>query len=105
MRWVWLGWLVLAVVSYELVRAFVVRAALRWYAGRVRKTIREQGVRLDAFKFGNKQLIKEELENDLRLNAYLVERARDSGEAIEDLRARVETYIEEIVPAFNLLSY
>ncbi|MCC6807147.1 MAG: 1-acyl-sn-glycerol-3-phosphate acyltransferase [Deltaproteobacteria bacterium] len=71
----------------------------------MRRSVRERGVHLDAFKFGNKALIREEIENDLRLNAYLVARANQTGESLEELRRRVDTYVEEIIPAFNLLSY
>lgn len=82
-----------------------VRWIFRTYGARVRRRMRERGVHLDAFKYGGKLLVREEIENDLRLNAYLLERAKSGAENIDALRRRVDEYLEEIMPAFNLLSY
>ena len=96
--------LALAIPLYELLRWQVLgraRAALlrnaRGYAAR-------HGVRVDLFKFGGKQLVREELLND-RTVARAMAAAAEAGERPTDVRERVEQYIDEIVPAFSISAY
>src|SRR3954469_9702274 len=96
--------LALAIPLYELLRWQVLgraRAALlrnaRGYAAR-------HGVRVDLFKFGGKQLVREELVND-RVIVRAMMAAVDAGERPTEVRERVEEYIDEIVPAFSLTAY
>ena len=94
----------IALPLYELVRW----RALRWTRAtllrRARSYATRHAVRVDLFKFGGKQLVREELLNDRAvLRAMAV--AADAGERPTEVRDRVERYIDEIVPAFSLTAY
>src|SRR5512138_3562527 len=93
-----------ALPLYELLRWKVlgrVRASLR---DRARAYAAQHGVRVDLFKFGGKQLVREELLND-RAVVRAMMAAVELGERPTDVRDRVEEYIDEIVPAFSLAAY
>ena len=107
--------ILLAVLLYEVLRFVLVRALARSLHGRARKFAVRHGVRVDLFKFGGKQLVREELLNDLVITRAMLQAA--AGELVgrdgkplprerpEDVRRRVEEYIDEIVPAFSLAAY
>lgn len=104
----WLAWILAGLVfllTYEILRALILRRLKRRFLRSIDRTIHEKRIRLDPFKFTQRFLIREELLNDVELNTAMVERARASGRRVDDIRDEVETYIEEIVPAFNLVSY
>ena len=104
----WLAWLLAGLVLllfYEILRALILGRLKRRFLRSIDRTIHEKRIRLDPFKFTQRFLIREEILNDVELNAAMVERARASGRRVDDIRDEVETYIEEIVPAFNLVSY
>jgi len=61
-------------------------------------------VRVDLFKFGGKQLAREELFNDMAVQRAMLAAAQ-AGERAEDVRRRGEEYVDEIVPAFSLSAY
>src|SRR4051812_8130872 len=96
--------LAVAVPLYELLRW----RALRWARASLQRKARgyaeQHGVRVDLFKFGGKLLVREELLNDRAIGRAMVA-AMEQGEGATDVRARVETYIDEIVPAFSLTAY
>src|SRR5207302_8279928 len=80
------------------------------------KTFAERhGVRVDLFKYGGKHMVREALLNDLVITRAMLRAAageltgRDGkplpAERPEQTRARVEEYIDEIVPAFSLAAY
>ena len=104
----WLAWVLAGFVLllfYEILRALILGRLKRRFLRSIDRTIHEKRIRLDPFKFTQRFLIREEILNDVELNAAMVERARASGRRVDDIRDEVETYIEEIVPAFNLVSY
>jgi glycerol-3-phosphate O-acyltransferase len=104
----WLAWMVglLALLAaYEILRALLIRAFLRRLRRSVDRSIREKGVRLDRFKFTQKFLVRDEILNDVEVNAAIVETAAAGGRRVDDVRELVEQYIDEIVPAFSLVSY
>src|SRR3954464_13403039 len=96
--------LAVAVPLYELLRW----RALRWARASLQRKARgyaeQHGVRVDLFKFGGKLLVREELLNDRAIGRAMMA-AMDQGERATDVRARVESYIDEIVPAFSLTAY
>jgi glycerol-3-phosphate O-acyltransferase len=71
----------------------------------VDRSIREKDVRLDRFKFTQGFVIRDEILNDVEINAAIVERAGETGRRVDDVREEAEAYIDEIVPAFSLVSY
>lgn len=97
--------LVLSILLYELLRASVLRAFRLRLERDVSRFLSTHGVRLDRFRFTQKPWIRQTLLDDADLAAFSVERARAEGQGVEAIRARIEAYIEEIVPYFNLLSY
>jgi hypothetical protein len=71
----------------------------------VDRAIREKGVRLDRYKFTQKFLIRDEILNDVEVNAAMLDRAAATARRVDDVREEVEGYIDEIVPVFSLVSY
>jgi len=96
--------LLLAVLGYELVRWSVLRTVRERLHRRARRFAQRHGVRVDLFKFGGKLLVREELLNDMVVQRAMLAAAH-SGEPAEEVRRRVESYIDEIVPAFSLAAY
>src|SRR5260221_3553108 len=94
----------LAIPLYEVARHLAVRAMRERLQKRARSYAEPHGVRIDLFKFGGKLLVREELLNDRALLQAMAA-AADKGERPEDVRERVEEYIDEIVPAFSLAAY
>jgi len=94
----------LAFLGYELIRWAVLRTLRERLHRRARRFAQRHGVRVDLFKFGGKLLVREELLNDLVVQRAMLAAAQ-SGEPAEEVRRRVEAYIDEIVPAFSLAAY
>src|SRR5437868_1986968 len=94
----------IALPLYELLRYRILRRLRESQRRKARSYAEEHGVRVDLFKFGGKQLVREELLND-RAILKAMEAAADAGERPTDVRQRVEEYIDEIVPAFSLAAY
>src|SRR2546421_243233 len=91
----------IALPLYELLRYRLLRGVRESQRRKARSYAEEHGVRVDLFKFGGKQLVREELLND-RAILRAMEAAADAGERPTEVRQRVEEYIDEIVPAFPL---
>ncbi len=96
--------LVVALPLYEALRYFGLKRLREYWRDRARRYAAQYDVRVDLFKFGGKLLVREELLND-RVILRAVSAAVEQGERPEDVRARVEEYIDEIVPAFSLTAY
>jgi glycerol-3-phosphate O-acyltransferase len=94
-----------AIVAYEVLRALVVRAVARRMRRRAQEFVRRHDVRLDQFKFMNKVFIEAELMNDPDLNRRIVAAAQAEGRTVYEVRTDVASWIDEIVPFFNLSSY
>ena len=94
----------IALPLYELLRYRILRRVRESQRRKARSYAEEHGVRVDLFKFGGKQLVREELLND-RAILRAMEAATDAGERPTEVRQRVEEYIDEIVPAFSLAAY
>ena len=95
----------LILVVYELLRASILRRLLLALQRSVSRYLRENRVRLDRFKFTQKHYLREALLDDPELAATMISMARTGEVGIAELHRRVEVYIEEIVPYFNLVSY
>ena len=96
--------LLLALLGYELIRWALLRALRERMHRRARRFAQRHGVRVDLFKFGGKLLVREELLNDRVVQSAMLA-AGEAGEPAEEVRRRVEGYIDEIVPAFSLAAY
>ncbi len=93
------------ILLYESVRSILLtRIKDRLYRS-VRDYLEKNQIRLDKYKFMHKVMVKQELMNDEEIHREIIRHARDKDMKIHDVQDRVEEYIEEIVPFFNLLSY
>ncbi len=85
-----------------------VRAARRWlrrfFFRLAVRTRRELGVRLNPVTLTRKQKLKAELLEDPALAAFVASQASASGRPEEALWADANEYLEEIIPAFKLLT-
>ncbi len=100
-----LGLIAGTILVYELLRASVLRRLMLRMQRSASGYLARHRVHLDRFKFVQKHYIREALMNDRVLAEFMLEQSRADGTPIEELRHRTETYIEEIVPFFNLVSY
>ena len=96
--------LAIALPLYEALRYFALKKLREHWQDRARRYAAQYDVRVDLFKFGGKLLVREELLND-RVILRAVTAAVEQGERPEDVRARVEEYLDEFVPAFSLTAY
>ena len=93
------------IIAYEIVRGLVLSMLKSRLSRSAREYIQSNRVRLDKYKFMNRVVIKHELMNDPDINREIIAHAGEKDTSIREVRNRVEDYIEEIVPFFNLLSY
>jgi len=79
------------------IRRILDRAAVR--------VVRRHRARIDRFKLARRGFVRALLVADARLIAAVHEHARTTGESEEATWRRVDAYIREIVPFFNILAY
>ncbi len=70
-----------------------------------RRIRREFKARIDRFKHTDKDRVRRALLEDAEVAAAARRHAEDMGETEAEAWGRVRTYVEEIVPDFNLVSY
>ncbi|HDP79397.1 MAG TPA: hypothetical protein ENN21_00985, partial [Spirochaetes bacterium] len=93
------------IILYEILRGLVLGKIREKLYRSVTEYIDEHKVRLDRFKLIHKLVVKQELLNNSEIHQAIIEHASEKGIRIPQVQEQVETYIEEIVPFFNLLSY
>ncbi|HWA56435.1 MAG TPA: 1-acyl-sn-glycerol-3-phosphate acyltransferase [Gemmatimonadales bacterium] len=94
--------LLVAAVALVLATRSVLRARLEQWAKRV---LLEFRARTDRYKLVHRERIREVLLNDARVEAAVQDHARLHGADPAQVRRRVNEYVDEIVPFFNVLSY
>jgi len=102
---VWSVSIVAAIAAYELLRASLLRRVRLRLERSVSQYLNRHRVRLDRFKFLDKHYIREALLADPAVAGFAAERARIEGIPVTEAVLRVEEYVDEIVPFFNLVSY
>jgi glycerol-3-phosphate O-acyltransferase len=70
-----------------------------------RRAIHQFGARLDRYKLMSRRAIRAELLRDSAIGEALDRHCHARGLSPPEARVRVERYVEEIVPFFNVLSY
>lgn len=101
----WVLALIAGIAGYELVRWLVLRRLRgRLRAGAVR-FVRRHRIQLESARFIDRVWIREALAQDPAVEEAIVQVARQSGESPALLRARADTYAEEISPYFSLAAY
>ncbi len=106
--WTVLWWLFLFAAYtgvYELLRYVLFRKAGLAFRRSAQEFVERHQVQIARFQFANKLLVRQTLLNDPDIHAATAIHARDAHCSLEEARTRVETYVEEIVPAFNFISY
>src|SRR5690348_7458980 len=73
----------------------------RWAA----RTVLRFRARVDRFKLHRRTFVREQLLDDPRVAEAVREHAESTGASDREAWARVEGYIEEIVPFFNIIAY
>ena len=87
----------MALGALWLVRRWADRAAVR--------VVHRFGARVNRFKLTRKGYIRDTLMANPRIAAAAEQHARDHGLAEKEAWRRVERYVDEIVPFFNILAY
>jgi len=82
-------------------RAVLRRRLRRW----ARNALRQFRVRTDRYKLVERDRIREALLQDPQVEAAIARYAEENGTAESQVRIRVNQYVDEIVPFFNVLSY
>ena len=85
------------VIAVVVLRRRATRIALR--------ALHRSRSRVDRFKLAKKPFIREMLLGDETIAEAVQEHARDNGISEAETWRRVESYIDEIVPFFNILTY
>src|SRR6187431_2193889 len=84
-------------MALDFLRSKVNRSAIR--------SVRKRGARIDRFKLTAKSRIREALLADPEIAKAVKAHAHDNDLAADDVWARVNQYIDEIVPFFNIIAY
>lgn len=71
----------------------------------VTKFVSRHQISIDRYKFTHKYLIKDDLLNDDEINQEILKHAKEHDLRLEIVRDKVASYIDEIVPFFNILSF
>lgn len=93
------------IIIYEIIRAILISSLKGKFNRSVKDFIEKNRIRLDNYKFMHKVVVKHELLNDPAIHEAIIAHAKEKGLTIQEVEDHVEEYIDEIVPAFNLLSY
>lgn len=95
-----------ALAAVALVVAFVFRERLRRRANRVaaRAVLRYRS-RVDRFKLIGRPYVRERLLGDPEVAAAVRDHAREQGVPEAEVWKRVDDYVREIVPFFNIIAY
>lgn len=108
MHWVVLSYVatfVAAILVYELIRSWIKRRLRRRFERNLQTFLNNPDLYHQSFKFTNKLVIKNQLLADPEIHETMLRFAQREGVSLEDARRRVESYVEEMVPNFNMLSY
>ena len=94
-----------AIILYEILRSIVKRAIKRSFERDLAKFLKSPDLYAQHFKFTNRLVIRQQLLSDPEINAKILEFAKRENRPIDEVQRKVEGYVEEILPHFNLLSY
>jgi glycerol-3-phosphate O-acyltransferase len=98
------GFLFAGVITLWAVRR--TREAIRvWFRRAVLRAVHRFQVRIDRYKLVRRSVIRDEVLLDDQIHAAIREHCREHHLSEPEVRARVESYVREIVPFFNVLSY
>lgn len=99
------GAVVVGLAVYEGARYATVRALKNRWQRSIGDFLRRHAVQLEHFRFIDRVWVRQTLLQDPELDRLAAARAAETGETIGEVRARIEVWLDEIVPFFNLFSY
>jgi glycerol-3-phosphate O-acyltransferase len=106
LQWTGIAALLLGAAAIVLWAVRSTREAMRrWFHDRALTAVRRFRTRVDRYKLVERDRIRDELLLDREVHAAIARHCREHGTPEPEVRARVERYIDEIVPFFNVLSY
>lgn len=97
--------LLLAIPAYEGLRYGAIRLLRRRWQRSIGEFLRRHQVELDHFRFIDRVWVRQALLQDPELDRLAAQRAGELHETVGEVRARIEEWLDEIVPFFNLFSY
>ncbi len=95
----------LTIAVWEAVRFVSLRALRRRWQRSIGEFLRRHNVQLEQFRFIDRVWVRQALLQDPEIDRVAALRAAETGQTVGEVRARVEEYLDEIVPFFNLFSY
>lgn len=100
----------LALLAAWAAGVLLLAPGMRWFfRRRINAVIEELNTRLrielPSFKLTRREVLIDRLFHDPRIQAAAEAHARESGEALVDVRRRIDRYAREIVPSFNAYLY
>ncbi|MES2640370.1 MAG: 1-acyl-sn-glycerol-3-phosphate acyltransferase [Myxococcota bacterium] len=100
-----IGAVLAAIGTYEAARYTTFRALKRRWQRSIGDFLRRHHVQLEHFRFIDRVWVRQTLLQDPEIDRLAADRAATSGETLYEVRARIEAWLDEIVPFFNLFSY
>lgn len=100
-----LACLVVYTLIYEVVRHRIKMRLARRFRRSVRDFIARHDITIERSRLMAKQLVRLDLLEDSQIKEAILKHAQEKNLPLETVIEVVEEYIDEIVPAFNLLSY
>ena len=97
--------LVGVLIVYEIVRWRLQVVLRRRWQRSIGGFLKRHGVQLEHFRFIDRIWVRQTLLQDPELDAFAAEHATATGASMGEVRSRIEEYLDEIVPYFNLFSY
>jgi glycerol-3-phosphate O-acyltransferase len=94
-----------AILAYEALRGLVVRRARSALRASAVRFVRRHRIRLESARFIDRVWIREALAQDPRIEEVVAGLARSGERSVPELRAQVDSYVEEIAPFFSLSAY
>ncbi len=97
--------ILLTIVAWELIRWAAWRTLRERWQRSIGEWMRRHDVRLEHFRFVDRVWVRQTLIQDPVLERAAAESAEAGGVTVGVVRARMEQWLDEIVPVFNLFSY
>jgi glycerol-3-phosphate O-acyltransferase len=98
-------YILIFIIAYEIIRGLIVGFFKKKLTTSVNENIQENKIRVDKYKFTNKIVVRNDLMNDADINRLIIEVAKEKKIPIAEVKKQAESYIDEIVPFFNILTY
>jgi len=99
------AWVVGGIVTYEIIRSAIVSRLARRMDRAGSDYVSSRNIRLDRYKFASRAYVKQEVLNSPDLGQAIDASAKETGKPVERVRADVDSWLDEIVPAFNTWAF